>query len=310
MIISVFSFSQKDTTIWLKGGKKIMGNYKSDHCSGEWIGYDTINQQKFKIQFYQRIKVNDDLIKSHKDKQYIRNISQFGTLEYLTNENDSVVYEFELVNNDILKNGFFKTINLINKNKTFSNYQNNKLKYNTLTFKGDNLSTIKFINSDSIEKTLILSSTTGFFNRITSYKTNRLKFGNQINFYPNGEIQSIYNVNDRMITNFISYHENGQKYMKGNFSNIKFAFHYFPETNEEGYYFINENGITKNKVDNKILNQNYSKNELSIGEYFLKDGMWIYFDENGKFIKREFFDNGKLKKSYFKHFLYFLLREE
>ena len=299
----------QDTTVILKDNLVIKGKKEGNCYIGVWDGYDSVNRLNFTIKFNNQCNFYYSKVKNKKS-----NFLQFGVLSKKLLNGDSILCEIKLSDNKILRHG--KQTEYIGdlENYFLSDYKNDTLIGSIVFYKNNSISIISYNENDfQNNKMYVFYPETENIMRISSYNSFRKLKGNQIYFRDNGELSYIsFFEKEDLVSNFISFYPSGRFQSIGKFCNIKISYFYGDSVNKPGYYLKKNNGeyIFEN-ADDVFYNNFLEESKFNqIFESYLKDGLWRYYDEKGKLIKREFFDNGKLKKRYFKRFLYFLINEE
>lgn len=154
-----------------------------------------------------------------------------------------------------------------------------------------------------------------------SYRVNRKPHGEVKHWYENGNLKEVsYWINGLQDSVYTVFYENGQMQIRSNFKNGKYhgksnEWHENGQLKLESYYTDNvlqgrfkqwkDNG--KLEIDGIYIDEHlkgkiygYHKNGKisTIGNLIDKtpDGMWEFFDESGKLIKKRYFENGNLIK--------------
>ncbi|MFM7023058.1 MAG: hypothetical protein ACKOXB_08770 [Flavobacteriales bacterium] len=107
-----------------------------------------------------------------------------------------------------------------------------------------------------------------FEGKFLGTRSSNIAIGKHVLYYENGAIQEVRNFNDTALTVDV-FNKNGIRISSGNYSNQEVYYNYLYQTD---YY------------------------EIPVSAAYPKDGWQAYYDQNGKEIKREYYEMNKPKK--------------
>jgi antitoxin component YwqK of YwqJK toxin-antitoxin module len=254
--------------------KYVTGEFRDNKMFGVWNGYDSIIECDFSM------KVN-----SFNTKFGIVNLCKLHYRDSL--KRIEIIADGIIDKKELLWHGEVKIKN--SKLESFHHYSYGNLIGLSSYYSDNYLTDLRWSNDTLNEISILLYQNRnefGLFNLSTRNKQSDFN-GQYIDFYSNGVVkeQGLF-LNGAKVGEWSSYYLNGKLCSRGNFVND-----FVDKSLEKPYKFLNKDGINVFDIYPKLKIVDF---ENITCRFYLKDGVWNYFDENGNLSSVEKYKKGIL----------------
>lgn len=271
-ISNFVAFSQKDTTILYPDGKvRYKGEMQNGKKLGTWYEYDKSGNKKNRIEIVNKfmVKITPMPIDS--------NVTEYFYGHFVA---DTLVMHGDYYRKDKMTN-----------NVTEGKFFNGQFAGQWKSYVNGKLYDITGYRRDKNNKLYINFKKNGDVNFISYRKDNGVSHGLYIDFDDSSNVKEIGHYDNGCKIGEWLYYKNGRLESKGT---------YYPDYlqlksfDSDTLYLVNKDKILAEKLYPPEVTKTFVINDQVL---YLKDGKWEYYNTEGKLIRVEFYEKGKLIKT-------------
>ena len=273
LILCSFStvFAQTDSVITFNNGNsKYSGQTINGKKTGQWVGYDISGNEIFQIE----IKTT-----------YLSEVTRYN--------NDSSEYEIysAIWNEDtLLRNGSYLYVNNNRNSRTEARFRNGAKIDQERLYVFNRLSSVRIYWTTTSNTQNIVFRNDGSIASISwKMSSSDTLDGLSMNYDKLGNIESMGEMSKDCKIGEWSYYINGKLSSRGTHYNDYIRLIDLYDNNI--FYFVNKEGL---RADSLYSEEVINKFDYNRQYFYLKDGEWNYYGENGELVKMELYRAGEL----------------